>query len=162
MDEQVETQSTNFVELAADLVEAYVSNNNVPMSELPGVIASIHAALSGLGSPAAAEPTGPEKPTPAQIRKSITPDSLISFLDGKPYKSIKRHLTKHGLTFGEYRARYGLPSDYPSTSANYSAKRSELARSLGLGNLRRKATSKAAAAPEAAPKTRGQKVAKTA
>ena len=120
---------------------------------------------------------GPEKPTAAQIRKSVTPDALISFIDGKPYKTIKRHLAKHDLTFAEYRARYGLPSDYPSTAATYSAKRSELARALGLGQLQRKAAPKAAeadetiteatkprgrprkaaASPEAAPKTRGRK-----
>ena len=132
------------MELAADLVAAYVSKNNVPVSELPNVIASVHAALSGLVKGVPAEPAGPEKPTPAQVRKSITSDALISFIDGKPYKTLKRHLTTHGLSIDGYRARYGLPSDYPSTSASYSAQRSELARSLGLGQQRRKAAPKAA------------------
>ena len=118
LDEQVEAQSTNFIELAADLVAAYVSNNNVPVSELPNVIASVHAAVAGLGKGAPAEPAGPEKPTAAQIKKSITPDALISFVDGKPYKTLKRHLTMRGLTMESYRARYGLPSDYPSTAAS--------------------------------------------
>ncbi|WP_409568319.1 MucR family transcriptional regulator [Methylobacterium sp. E-041] len=183
MDEQAQAQSTNLMELAADLVASYVSNNSVPVSELPNVIASVHAALSGLSNGAAAEPVGPEKPTPAQIKKSVTPDAIISFLDGKPYKTLKRHLTVAGLTMETYRARYGLPSDYPSTAASYSAQRSELARSLGLGQQRRKAAPKAAAvdetvseapktakgkpkaarAPEAAPKARGRKkVAETA
>ena len=177
MDEQAETQSTDIVELAADLVAAYVSNNNVPISELPGVIASIHATLSGLGNAAPTVPAGPEKATPAQVRKSITPDAIISFIDGKGYKTLKRHVTKAGLTMEEYRTRYGLPSDYPSTAASYSAQRSELARSLGLGQQRRKASLKVVAvnetvaealkprgrkpkavkAPEAAPKTRGRK-----
>ncbi|TXN73295.1 MucR family transcriptional regulator [Methylobacterium sp. WL6] len=160
VDEKLEAQPYNFIELAADLVAAYVSNNNVPVSELHNVIASVHAALSGLSNGAAAEPAGPEKPTAAQIRKSITPDALISFLDGKPYKTLKRHLTVAGLTLEQYRARYGLPSDYPSTAASYSAQRSELARSLGLGQQRRKAAPKAAAADETvseAPKTRGRK-----
>ncbi|TXN41388.1 MucR family transcriptional regulator [Methylobacterium sp. WL119] len=156
LDEQFETQSTNFIELAADLVAAYVSNNNVPVSELANVIASVHAAFAGLANGVPAEPAGPEKPTPAQVRKSITPDALISFIDGKRYKTLKRHVTKAGLTMETYRARYGLPSDYPSTAASYSAQRSELARSLGLGQQRRKAAPMAAAADETvaeAPKT---------
>ncbi|TXM92236.1 MucR family transcriptional regulator [Methylobacterium sp. WL116] len=177
MDEQVEAQPTDFIELAADLVAAYVSNNSVPVSELPNVIASVHAAFAGLANGAPAEPAGTEKPTPAQIKKSITPDALISFLDGKRYKTLKRHVTVAGLTMEEYRARYGLPSDYPSTAASYSAQRSELARSLGLGQQRRKAApkgaeadetiaeapeatkgkSKAAKAPKAAPKARDRK-----
>ncbi|MCJ2005617.1 MucR family transcriptional regulator [Methylobacterium sp. J-092] len=177
VDEQTEAQTNNFVELAADLVAAYVSNNNVPVSELPNVIASVHAAFKGLANGPPAEDAGPEKPTPAQIKKSITPDALISFLDGKRYKTLKRHLTVAGLTMETYRARYGLPSDYPSTAASYSAQRSELARSLGLGQQRRKAAPKAAEADEtvsdapksakgkpkaakaseAAPKARGRK-----
>ncbi|TXM66510.1 MucR family transcriptional regulator [Methylobacterium sp. WL12] len=158
VDEQVEAQSTNFIELAADLVGAYVSNNNVPVAELPKVIASVHAALAALANEAPAEPAGLEKPTPAQVKKSITPAALISFIDGKPYKTLKRHLTKSGLTIEGYRARYGLPSDYPSTSADYSAQRSALARSLGLGQVR-KAPPEAAEADETtseAPKTRGR------
>ena len=147
MDEQVEAQSTNFIEIAADIVAAFVSNNRVSVSELPGVIASVHATLSDLGKEKMAEPVA-EKLTPAQIKKSITPDALISFVDGKPYKTIKRHLTLHGLTMDSYRARYGLPVDYPSTAPSYSARRSELARSLGLGQQRRKAASKAASLDE--------------
>ena len=159
MDEQAEAQSTDFVELAADLVAAFVSANHVQVAELPALIASVHASLSGLANGAPAEPAGPEKPTPSQVKKSITPDALISFLDGKPYKTLKRHLTKSGLTMEDYRARYGLPSDYPSTAASYSAKRSKLARALGLGQQRRKAAPKAAEADETvseAPKTRGR------
>ncbi|MCJ2075440.1 MucR family transcriptional regulator [Methylobacterium sp. E-016] len=142
--------------MTADLVAAFVSNNSIPVSELPALIAKVHATLAGLDNGASSEPAGPEKATPAQIKKSVSPDALISFLDGKPYKTLKRHLTTNGLTFEEYRARYGLPSDYPSTAASYSAQRSELARSLGLGQQRRKA-SKPGEATEAAPKTRGRK-----
>jgi predicted transcriptional regulator len=158
VDEQAEAQPNNFIELAADLVAAYVSNNNVPLSELPNLIASVHAAVSGLGNGAPAEAAGPERPTPAQIKKSITPDTLISFVDGRRYKTLKRHLTKHGLTMEGYRSLYGLPADYPSTAASYSAQRSELARSLGLGQVR-KAAPKAAEGDETvseAPKTRGR------
>ena len=159
MDEQAEAQSTDFVELAADLVAAFVSANHVQVAELLALIASVHAALTGLGKEAVAEPAAPEKATAAQIKKSIAPDALISFIDGKPYKTLKRHLTKNGLTMESYWARYGLSSDYPSTAASYSAKRSELARSFGLGQLR-KAAPNAAAADETvseAPKTRGKK-----
>ncbi|TXN29103.1 MucR family transcriptional regulator [Methylobacterium sp. WL119] len=146
-------------EMTADLVAAYVSNNRVSLSELPGVIASVHAALYGLGKEETAE-LAAEKPTPAQIRKSITPDGMVSFEDGKTYKTMKRHLTLRGLTPDSYRAKYGLPSDYPIVSAAYSAKRSELARSLGLGQLRRKVAAKAADTGETiseAPKTRVEK-----
>ncbi|TXM67224.1 MucR family transcriptional regulator [Methylobacterium sp. WL120] len=184
MEDQVETSSPDIIELAADLVSAYISNNNVPVSELPNVIASVHAALTGLGKEAVAQPAAPEKATAAQIKKSIAPDALISFIDGKLYKTLKRHLTKHGLTMEGYRARYGLSADYPSTAASYSAKRSELARSLGLGQLRKTALKavaadetvseaskpkprgrprKAVETPEAAPKARGRrKAAETA
>ena len=175
LSDQVETQSTDLTEIASDLVAAYVSNNRVSVAELPGVIASVHAALSGLGKEETAEPTV-EKPTPAQVRKSITPDGMVSFVDGKTYKTMKRHLTLHGLTPESYRAKYGLPFDYPIVSAAYSAQRSELARSLGLGQKIKAATKaaasdetiktrgrprKAAEAPvegaEAAPKARGRK-----
>ena len=77
-----------------------------------------------------------EKATPAEIKRSITPDALISFIDGKPYKTLKRHLTGHGLDPQSYRLRYGLPADYPMVATNYAAQRSELAKSLGLGRAR--------------------------
>lgn len=80
---------------------------------------------------------------PAQIRKSITPDALISFVDGKPYKTLKRHLTGNGMTIEEYRERYGLPRYYPSTAGSYSEERSKLALALGLGNQRKKVAPKA-------------------
>lgn len=132
------------VELAADLVSAYVSNNSLPAADLPGLLVQVHAALTGLSAPAAAPEDQFEKATPAQIKKSVTPDALISFLDGKPYKTLKRHLSTHGLDFETYRARYGLPADYPTVSANYSAARSALAKDLGLGQQRRKAAQKSA------------------
>ena len=123
----------DLTELSAEIVSAYVSNNSVPVGDLAALISGVHAALQGLTQPPEAQQTGPEKPTSAQVRKSITPDALISFIDGKPYKTLKRHLTKHGLDMVGYRERYGLPHDYPSTSVNYSAARSQLARTLGLG-----------------------------
>ena len=105
----------------------------LPLSDLPGLIGSVHAALVGLGKPAEPAAEQVEKPTPAQIRKSITPDALISFIDGKPYKTLKRHLSAKGFDPNSYRQHYGLPSDYPMVSPNYAAQRSELARAIGLG-----------------------------
>jgi predicted transcriptional regulator len=146
--ETMEPETADYAELTTNLVSAYVSNNPVPVSELPTLIASTHAALTGLGKGAEMEATAVEKLTPAQIRKSITPDALISFIDGKPYKTLKRHLTGNGLTIEQYRERYGLPRDYPSTAASYSALRSEMAHKLGLGQQRRKVAPKAAAVAE--------------
>ncbi|TXN08256.1 MucR family transcriptional regulator [Methylobacterium sp. WL103] len=143
MDELEQAPTSNTIELTADLVAAYVSNNNVPVSELPALLADVHGALSGLANAASAEPAGPEKLTAAQIRKSITPDALISFEDGKSYKTLRRHLTLRGLTAEQYRTKYGLPADYPMTSAVYSATRSALAHALGLGQQRRKTASEA-------------------
>jgi predicted transcriptional regulator len=130
---------TDYIDLTADIVSAFVSNNSVPVSELANLLTSVHTALSGLaaGGSAASAEDAVQKPTPAQIKKSITPDALISFEDGKPYKTLRRHLTLRGLTPEAYREKYGLPRDYPMTSATYSAQRSELARSLGLGQQRR-------------------------
>jgi predicted transcriptional regulator len=136
--------AVNFIELTTSIVSAYVSNNHVQGAELATLIASTHAALAALEQNAPSEAPAAEKLTPAQIRKSITPDALISFLDGKPYKTLKRHLTGNGLTIEQYQERFGLPRDYPSTAPSYSAMRSELARANGLGNQRRNAVPKAA------------------
>ena len=147
MTEENQEFTKDFVALAGDIVSAYVSNNSMPAAELPALILNIHSALLGLAGPAAPAPVAAEaveKPSPAQIRKSVTPDAIISFIDGKPYKTLKRHLTTHGLDIEGYRRRYGLPADYPTVSANYSAARSALAKDLGLGQQRRKPSAKAA------------------
>ena len=146
MDEVTPNMPTDHIELAADIVSAYVSNNSIPTSELANLLASVHAAVSGLatGGSAASKKDEIEKATPAQVKKSITPEALISFEDGKPYKTLRRHLTLRGLSPEAYREKWGLPVDYPMTSASYSAQRSELARALGLGQQGR-------AAPKAAP-----------
>ena len=139
-------QQLDFAGITADIVSSYVANNSVHRADLPNVIAAVHAALQGLASP---QQTVPEKPHPAvSIRKSISPDFLISLEDGKKYKTLKRHLRNFGLTAEEYRAKLGLPADYPMVAPNYAAKRSELARSSGLGQQRRKTAAKAPAAPE--------------
>ncbi|MRI57775.1 MucR family transcriptional regulator [Methylobacterium sp. DB1607] len=124
------------IDLAAEIVMAYVGNNILPAASLPGLIGDVHAALAGLGAaaaPAAAAEPEAAKPTAAAIKKSITPDALISFIDGRPYSLLKRHLTKHGLNPHSYRARYGLPKDYPMTAPNYSEHRASIARASGLG-----------------------------
>ncbi|KAB1073989.1 MucR family transcriptional regulator [Methylobacterium planeticum] len=132
---------SSFVGLAVNVVSVYVSNHLVPARDLPELITSVHASLSGLS--AAKRDTQPAvvRPSPAQIRKSVTADHLISFEDGKPYKTLKRHLTLRALTAEAYRAKYGLPRDYPMTAANYSARRAQLARDLGLGQQRRSSAS---------------------
>lgn len=123
------------VQLVGDVVAAYVSNNHVAPADLPALIACVHASIGSLGrsgtSEKAEEPS--ERATSAQVRKSVQPDGLISFIDGKSYKTLKRHLATHGLDQHSYRARFGLPQDYPMVAASYSEKRSTLAKQLGLG-----------------------------
>jgi predicted transcriptional regulator len=160
MDENTASPLNTNIERAVDVIAAYVANNSVPSVELPALIASIYSALSGLGQGGASEAPALEKLTPAQIRKSITPDALISFIDGKGYKTLKRHVAGNGMTIEQYRERYGLPRDYPSTAASYSAQRSALAKSAGLGQQRRKAAAKPANTAETVsetPKKRGRK-----
>ncbi len=134
---------TNLVELAADIVSAYVSNNSVRTADLPDLIGSVHSALNTLGQASEAEPA---KPEPAvSVRKSVTPDYLISLFDGKKYKSLKRHIrTSHNMTPEQYRSFWGLPKDYPMVAPNYAKARSELAKTMGLGQKRRKTTGKRA------------------
>lgn len=165
MSETAPTSQLDYIERTVDVVAAYVSNNSVPTAELPALIASVHEALNRVASGPVAQATETvEKPTPAQIRKSIRPDGLVSFIDGKSYKTLKRHLTKHGLDPHTYRERYGLPADYPTTSANYSAQRSALAKSLGLGQPGRTGQGSEIedeadieVAAEAAPASRGRR-----
>ena len=108
------------------------------MADLPGLIASVYGALNGLGQASEPAPAVPEKLVPpVSIKKSVTDDYLISLEDGKQYQSLKRHLAKRGLTPDEYRAKWSLPADYPMVAPGYARKRSDLARSIGLG---RKAT----------------------
>ena len=133
-----EAETAALIEMTVEVVAAYVTKNHVRAAELPDLISAIHASLSGMGSapepvvvPAKLEP-------PVSIKKSVTDDYLISMEDGRQYKSLKRHLGKLGLTPQTYREKWGLPRDYPMTSPAYSRQRSELARSLGLGSVRRK------------------------
>jgi predicted transcriptional regulator len=133
------------IELTAEIVANYVSNNNTSVADLPALIRATHDALAGIGSPEVVAAESVSKPTAGQIRKSITPDALISFEDGKPYKTLKRHLTTHGMTVAEYKAKWGLPNDYPTTAPAYSEARSAMAKALGLGQGGRKAKTPAKA-----------------
>ncbi|WP_333612594.1 MucR family transcriptional regulator [Brevundimonas bullata] len=120
--------------MTTDIVSAYVSNNKVEASALPGMIAAIHGALSATTAPVIEEVVETvTRPTASQIRKSITDDFLISFEDGKQYKSMKRSLAIKGLTPAEYREKWGLPADYPMVAPAYAAARSAMAKSMGLG-----------------------------
>jgi predicted transcriptional regulator len=122
--------------LTAEIVAAYVSNNPIPAPELPALIGKVHDAIVRLGSGAASSETSEvpvEKPTPAQIRRSLRDDGIVSFIDGRSYKTLKRHLTAHGLDPHSYRERYGLPEDYPMVAPSYAEMRSALAKSIGLG-----------------------------
>jgi predicted transcriptional regulator len=124
----------DYTALTADVVSAYVAKNSVRPADIPDLIASVHAALKALGA-TQAEPEKPQPPVP--IKKTVTPDFIISLEDGRHYKSLKRHLSGRGLTPDQYREKWGLPRDYPMVAANYAKVRSELAKSLGLGQLRR-------------------------
>ncbi|RWM12406.1 MAG: transcriptional regulator [Mesorhizobium sp.] len=125
-------EANNLIELTADIVSAYVQKNAVPVSGLPDLIASVNSALSNIGQTALVE--APVQKPAVNPKRSVFPDYIISLEDGQKYKSLKRHLaTRHGMTPDEYRAKWGLAKDYPMVAPNYSATRSALAKSLGLG-----------------------------
>ncbi|MBK8458454.1 MAG: MucR family transcriptional regulator [Phyllobacteriaceae bacterium] len=127
----------NLIELTADVVAAYVSNNSVPASELPALISDIHGALGRLGGAVEAAPA--EKPKPAvNPKKSVFDDYIICLEDGKKFKSLKRHLMTHyGLTPEQYRDKWSLDANYPMVAPNYAAARSNLAKKMGLGRKRK-------------------------
>ncbi|MHB2207990.1 Ros/MucR family transcriptional regulator [Methylobacterium sp. CM6257] len=142
-------RSSDIVEIAASIVAAYVSNNPLPVSELPALITKVHGSVSELASGAtsvSAPAAEVEKPSPAQIRRSVQNESIVSFIDGKSYKTLKRHLAANGLDPRSYRERYGLPADYPMVAPEYAERRSALAKAIGLG--------RAGAVAESAPKGR--------
>lgn len=126
-------RADELIKYASDIVAAYVSNNPVPIAEIPGMIKSIHAALGGLAGGAASELATTQKPAVA-VRKSVTPEFIVCLEDGKKLKMLKRYLrSRYGLTPEEYRAKWGLPADYPMVAPNYAAQRSEFAKKIGLG-----------------------------
>ena len=131
---EFEKQDDALLSLTADVVMAYVSNNPLPSAEITDLIASVHTSLVALSrNEATASSAEPQKPA-VPIKKSVTPDFIISLEDGKKFRSLKRHLqTKYGMTPAEYREKWNLQSDYPMVAPNYSEERSQLAKKLGLG-----------------------------
>ena len=151
-----DAESSQSIELAAEIVAAFVANNSLPIAELPALIQSTHAALERLASgPVDTAPQVEKKEPAVSIRKSITPDFLVCLDDGKKFKSLRRHLATLGMTPDQYRAKWGLPSDYPMVAPNYAAARSQLAKQSGLGQLRKNAAP-AKKASAAAPSKRGR------
>jgi predicted transcriptional regulator len=127
--------STDVVEMTAEIVSAYVSGNAISASDVPALIQRVYGALTGLSGAAA-----PVELTPAvPIKKSITNEYIICLEDGKRFKSLKRHLrTRYDLSPEDYRAKWGLPADYPMVAPSYAAARSNLAKQIGLGQSRRR------------------------
>ena len=131
-------QNSEYIELAADIVSAYVSNNTVAPAGLPALIRDVHRALVGIQ--AAPVAPAPEAPKPAvNARKSVHEDFIICLEDGKKFKSLKRHLrTQYNMTPEQYREKWSLPPDYPMVAPNYAKARSALAKEMGLGQTRKK------------------------
>ena len=157
----VTMEKSHPTEMAAEIVAAFVSNNSVPRSELSALLETVHAAVKRLAEGGALAPAVIEPPAPAvSIRKSVSPDYLICLDDGLKFKSLRRHLSTLGMTPDQYRAKWNLPADYPMVAPNYAAQRSELAKKIELGQLRKKAVAapppvvgkpKRARGPKAAP-----------
>lgn len=140
-----DARNAQLVELSADIVSAYVSHNALSASDLPKLISSVHVALSSLAGVASAEPVIELKPA-VPVKKSITPEYLICLEDGKKFKSLKRHLrTEYDMSPEEYRAKWGLPADYPMVAPTYSEARSRLAKTIGLGRKPKGSVSRARA-----------------
>jgi predicted transcriptional regulator len=133
-----ETGNHNYIELTADIVSAYVSNNSVQAGEIPTLINQVHSALMRVSSGQSEAPIEPLKPA-VPVKKSITPEYIVCLEDGKKFKSLKRHLrTQYNMTPEQYRDKWGLPPDYPMVAPNYAAARSQLAKQMGLGQQRRR------------------------
>jgi predicted transcriptional regulator len=131
-------ETVNYIELAAEIVSAYVSNNSVPASDLPALLGDVHSALVRVSSGAVA--AAPEVAKPAvPPKKSITNDYLVCLEDGRKFKSLKRHLrTQYNMSPEQYREKWGLPSDNPMVAPAYAKARSALAKQMGLGQQRRR------------------------
>jgi predicted transcriptional regulator len=122
---------SNLLSLTAEVVSAYVAKNPLPTAALPEVITQVHQSLRALSGPKQ-EPQAPLVPA-VPIKKSVKPDYIISLEDGRKFKSMKRYLGLLGMSPDEYRQKWGLPRDYPMVAPSYAAKRSELAKTMGLG-----------------------------
>ena len=126
-------ENADILEMTSEIVSAYVANNAIGDADLPRLIKATHSALANVLQPSPAPATTEPKPTSSQIRRSMTDQGLVSFIDGKTYQALKRHLSTRGMTFAEYKEKFGLPDDYPITAPAYSAMRSKMAKELGLG-----------------------------
>jgi predicted transcriptional regulator len=128
----------NFIDLTAQIVSAYVSNNTVPAGDIPGLINQVHAALNRVSGKPGEAPAEPLKPA-VSVKRSVTPEHIVCLEDGKKFKSLKRHLrTQYNMTPEQYREKWGLGADYPMVAPNYAAARSQLAKQMGLGQQRRR------------------------
>jgi predicted transcriptional regulator len=150
------SDNPDIISLTVEVVSAFVGQNNMRSDDVPAFIAATHAAIAALGAaPAEVAPVEAEaEHTPmVSARKSLgSKDHIISMIDGKPYKTLKRHLSGHGLTPEQYRERYKLPATYPMVADNYSAARREMAKRIGLGRKPgTKVEPKAPAAEKKAP-----------
>jgi predicted transcriptional regulator len=125
----------DLIELTSEVVAAYVAHNSISSADLPKLIADVYAAMASLGAGSAKtiEPDVPALVPAVSIRKSVTPDYLVCLDDGLKFKALKRHLATLGMTPDQYRAKWGLPKDYPMVAPNYAATRSQLAKQNGLG-----------------------------
>ena len=161
-----ETSDLNAVELATELTIAWLGNPNTRTSadEVPAFLGKMHdtvSALLGAVGPATEVLPATEYTPAVSARKSLaSKDHIISMIDGKPYKTLRRHLATHGMTPAEYRERYGLKPDYPMVAENYSESRRAMAKKIGLG--RKPGARKGGAADDGAPVRRGRKPADTA
>ncbi|QRM34546.1 MucR family transcriptional regulator [Microvirga sp. VF16] len=154
--------SPNYIELSADIVSAYVSNNSVPAADLPSLLQSVHAALTRTAQGQQEEPKTELVPA-VSVRKSITPDAIICLEDGKSFKSLKRHLrTTYDMTLEQYRAKWNLPANYPMVAPNYAKARSELAKTMGLGQQRKKGKAPVEAVTNDAAPAKGRRSKKAA
>jgi predicted transcriptional regulator len=132
------SESDPLIELTAEIVSAYVSNNSVPATDISGLISQVHASLARISTGQVEIQSEPLRPAIA-VKRSITPDHIVCLEDGKKFKSLKRHLrTQYSMTPEQYREKWGLPPDYPMVAPNYAAARSELAKQMGLGQQRRR------------------------
>ncbi len=121
------------LKLASEIVAAYVSNNPIPVSEVPAMIKSVHSTLGGLSGGVQTEIPTAQKPV-VPVKRSVTPDYIVCLEDGKKLKMLKRYLrSNYNMTPEEYRSKWGLPADYPMVAPNYAAQRSEFAKKIGLG-----------------------------
>jgi len=122
-------------EIAAQVLCAYLSRNTVSADDLPGLSARTYAALEAVFADAGSPARAPEPPTPDQIAASVTPDAIVSFENGRRYRSLRRHLNQLGLTEDQYRAKWGLPADYPLVARSFSDLRSRAARAQRFGGM---------------------------